>query len=265
MYMSSQHCRILGEFMTLQQVSEDVDVVRHEMGLLMLQYLNADTYTSMLWNPVKEDFERAIGVNETKPRLEAWNNYYRFIDPVTAPMMARRQATTATQVISPQMLLRTEFFNDFLRPHNQHWGINIYFYKGESCLGDFRIWRKRTRGDFDKNDAARLNMLSSSMAAWLDKKKHMVTGAEHEVQLLRPFSLKRILCLSERETEIALMIGEGYTDKRIASEAGISVTTVRFHLKNIFHKCHVTNRAGVASRVQSLKNEQYCTGRDISA
>lgn len=246
--MSATQCRVLGELMALQAVSENLDIMRHELGSLMLQYLNADTYSSMLWNTEKKFFERAVGVNETAQRLKSWSEYYRFIDPVTAPMMARRVATTATQILPQHELLRTEFFNDFLRPHNQYWGINIYFYNRDECVGDFRIWRKRARGDFDKDDAVRLNMLAPSMAACLGKMRR--SRDKKEIKNDEP--LQRLLQLSRREAEISCMIAEGLSDKCIAAALGISVTTVRFHLKNVFSKCRVVNRAGVAARIRSL-------------
>ena len=47
-----------------------------------------------------------------------------------------------------------------------------------------------------------------------------------------------------REHEVLTLIAKGYTDQRIAQELGISESTVRYHITNLF------NRTGVASRVE---------------
>ncbi|QPK17095.1 helix-turn-helix transcriptional regulator [Pectobacterium versatile] len=253
MYLTSNQCSVLGQFMVLQASADDSNLMRQKMGLLMLRYLNADTYSSLVWNPDSDAFEDAIGVNETPGRLKAWDDYFRFIDPVTQPMFDRRTATTASQVIAPSDMIKTEFFNDFLRPHNQYWGINIYFYAGDNCLGDFRIWRKRSRGDFDKNDAERLNMLAPSMVATLQRLKK--TPREQSSKALSAEASSQtglIFDLTRRENEVASMIAFGFSDKRIAAELQISSSTVRFHLNNIFLKSATSNRTGLASRIRSL-------------
>jgi len=49
--------------------------------------------------------------------------------------------------------------------------------------------------------------------------------------------------LSKREQEILSYLSKGHTYKEIAEELYISVETVRTHLRNIYEKLHVRNRA----------------------
>ena len=48
--------------------------------------------------------------------------------------------------------------------------------------------------------------------------------------------------LSPRETDIALLVCKGFTDREIANLLGIAFSTVRTHLKHLFTKLDVTNR-----------------------
>lgn len=47
--------------------------------------------------------------------------------------------------------------------------------------------------------------------------------------------------LSERETEILQLLAEGLVKKEISDKLNISITTVAYHVKNIFYKLQVKN------------------------
>ena len=53
-----------------------------------------------------------------------------------------------------------------------------------------------------------------------------------------PFGL-----LTGREQELLIALSEGSTNIQIASELNISLNTVKFHLKNLYSKLNVKNRA----------------------
>lgn len=59
--------------------------------------------------------------------------------------------------------------------------------------------------------------------------------------------------LSAREAEIVALIGQGVSNKRIASALGISIDTVKFHLKNVYAKLGVSNRTHAAERARALR------------
>jgi DNA-binding NarL/FixJ family response regulator len=52
--------------------------------------------------------------------------------------------------------------------------------------------------------------------------------------------------LSPRENEVALWIGRGLSNKRIARELGVTERTVKAHLSNIFQKTPVSDRLELA-------------------
>jgi DNA-binding CsgD family transcriptional regulator len=55
--------------------------------------------------------------------------------------------------------------------------------------------------------------------------------------------------LSPRELEIARMVAQGHPSKRIANTLQISSFTVNSHLRRIFTKLGVTNRAAMVARL----------------
>ena len=62
--------------------------------------------------------------------------------------------------------------------------------------------------------------------------------------------------LSKRELEVAQWIGDGKTNKEIASTLGISSRTVQKHIEHIFEKMGVKTRVMVASKLHFFQRER---------
>ena len=71
-----------------------------------------------------------------------------------------------------------------------------------------------------------------------------------------PDSTKELL--SKRENEVLKYLALGQSNKLIARNIGISENTVRFHLKNIYHKLQVHNRMQAISAARERKNYLRC-------
>ncbi|MGY5351573.1 7TM diverse intracellular signaling domain-containing protein [Wenyingzhuangia sp. IMCC45533] len=59
--------------------------------------------------------------------------------------------------------------------------------------------------------------------------------------------------LSERETEVLLLIYKGYTNKRIADELFVSLNTVKYHIRNIYQKLNIKSKNEVIDIVTKSK------------
>lgn len=66
----------------------------------------------------------------------------------------------------------------------------------------------------------------------------------------QPVASPDIEKLSPRELEILNLIAPGYSNKEIADRLGISIESIRWHLKNIYHKLHVHSRTEAASKIR---------------
>lgn len=253
MHLTTTQTRALGDVMRLLAEATDGDALREALALPMLELLSADQYVSMVWNAAAGRFERFTAVNMSADSLRHWDDHYRFVDPLTFPMMERRRPTVATQILRQPELARTEFFNDFLRPEQMYWGVNVYFFEREVAVGDFRIWRKRDRGNFEANDVELMKMVEPAISAalgrlqWERQAAPVLEATERAEDLLQ-----RTARLSQREAEVAWLVACGCPDKQIARRLEVGYPTVRFHLANAFRKLQADNRAALASRVQAL-------------
>lgn len=59
--------------------------------------------------------------------------------------------------------------------------------------------------------------------------------------------------LSKRETEILTLLCEGLANKEIAERLGISIETVRVHLKHVYEKLHVRSRTEAAMKFRDSR------------
>jgi DNA-binding CsgD family transcriptional regulator len=137
-------------------------------------------------------------------------------------------------------LMRTEFFNDFLARDGLHWGVNAYAYAGDRNIGDVRIWRGRSRENFDAHTLELLRLIEPAFTGALLR-------AQDGSALQAADAVAPLLKLSVREYEIARMIADDLSDKEIAWRIGVEISTIRTHLKRIFDKLGVRRRSGVAS------------------
>ncbi len=253
MHLSSNQSRAVTRTIRLLTELDDPDALRSALGSPMLDLLGADTFVSMVWNGTADRFERFTALNLEAAPLQAWDQYYRLVDPITFSLMERRSATLATQILPETELRRTEFFCDFLGRHRMYWGINVYFYDADACLGDFKIWRERRRGDFEANDVALLQMIEPGITSalsrlhWLRHHAPSVDDSEAAEHWLR-----RQAALSQREAQVAWLVARGCPDKQIARQLELAHPTVRFHLGNAMRKLATGNRAGLAARVQAI-------------
>ena len=267
MHLSSSQTRALAQVTRLLAGATDGDALREQLALPMLELLHADTYVSMVWNGERHRFERFTALNISAERLSSWDRYYRFVDPLTFPLMERRRPTVATQILRQHELSRTEFFNDFLQRDRMHWGINVYFYDNDVCVGDFRIWRQRERGNFESDEVEVLRLVEPAITAALtrlhwERTRAPAPAATECAEAL----LQRDAQLSQREAEVAWLVSCGCPDKQISRRLGVSYPTVRFHVANAFRKLQADNRATLAARVHGLLDaHRRARGESIAA
>lgn len=62
--------------------------------------------------------------------------------------------------------------------------------------------------------------------------------------------------LTARERELLAVLAKGWTNEQIASRIGISHNTVKYHLKNLYEKLNVNNRAMAVALFMSSMSDQ---------
>ncbi len=239
MYLNKEKSCILSELFSLMAEDYDEAEVRMRVGEGLLRLLDADQFASFVWRDRERRFGSRVAINMSDDNLGAYERYFQFRDPITPKLQVRRVPTLVTQVMPQAELMRTEFFNDFLRRDGLHHGVNLYAWEGDDNIGDLRIWRSRRRDSFDTQTLDLLRLVQPAFTAALRRCRHRSPPA----------------ALTGRSAEIAACIAQGLSDKEIAARLGIEFSTVRTHVDKLFRRYAVTSRTQLVSRLYEQREQ----------
>jgi two-component system, NarL family, nitrate/nitrite response regulator NarP len=66
--------------------------------------------------------------------------------------------------------------------------------------------------------------------------------------------------LTLRERSLLSALGSGHTNSQLAKDFGVSINTIKFHLRNLFEKLEVRNRAQAIALFLEMKHGSWPTG-----
>jgi DNA-binding CsgD family transcriptional regulator len=255
MFLSYERAKSLSRVMALFAEPQEEQLVRAKVGEEVMRLIDADYFASYIWNPRTQRFADRVAINMSDRNLSAYESYFQYRDPITFQLQQRRQATLVEQILPQEELVKTEFFNDFLVRDGLYWGVNLFAWDGERNIGDMRIWRRRSRGRFDHETLALLEIVRPALTAALRR-------CQRQAQAALPSDDQPTLAaaagarLTRRERDVAELTAQGLPDKVIAQRLGIAFPTVRTHVTHIFEKLGVSNRVQLATRLASLSDER---------
>lgn len=232
MQISQKEYQSLRDCMDLMVQPLPNQELRREMGKQLLKLLNADYFASYIWNSSSHQFEQGVWLEMNGDNLHRYEQYYQFVDPITLKLQEKRSATLVTEILPQEKLKKTEFYNDFLKQDGLHWGINLHAFQHQNAVADLRIWRKDKKINFGLKEKQILNLIEPLFV------KALASESKNKVDLSH---------LSKQELAVARCIQQGKTDKEIALQLKIEVSSVRTYINRIFEKLQVQRRSAIAS------------------
>ena len=251
MFITAAESESIARLMALFAEDYEEAEVRRQVGEELLRLLDADYLASFVWDGAASRFDSRVSINMDDANLARYEAYYQYHDPITFELQARRMPTLVNQVMPQRELVKTEFFNDFLRKDGLHYGVNMFAYDGDTNIGDLRIWRGSRKENFGTHDLGILAMVQPAFTRALARARRRQGIATAKPALPAPNPLcataPRLARLSAREQEIAFSILQGMSDKAIANRLNIEFCTVRTHVAHIFEKLGVRNRSQIVA------------------
>ncbi len=231
-------------FSIMRDLSGEFDhsEVRRRVGQKMLELLKADYFASYVWDDKTQKYVSCVQINMTDENLQQYESYFQFHDPITPTLQKRRKATPVSEVMRHDKLVKTEFFNDFLKQDGLCYGLNFFAYDRGDNIGDLRIWRGVNREDFTPRDAKIVDAVGPSLVNALIRAR----SAAEQLPSLRYSQISSDLGFTVREAEVADMLVTGLTDAEICGKLGFSKPTLRSHIAAIFRKSGLNRRTQLA-------------------
>jgi DNA-binding CsgD family transcriptional regulator len=231
--------------------------IRRPLGEDLLRLLGADHFCSYLWDESNKSRANPISINISSCGLRQFEERLQNDDPITPQMQWRRYATEVAEVLPHEKLLRTQLYNDFLRPERMLIGINLFLFDGRRSLGDIRIFRGPGSPEFGKRGVVLLETLKPHLVRAMTNGQRRAAKQPSAPASPRPLPtvdrrrLREDFNLTEREAEVCLMALRGLGDREIAAALGMSIWTARTHLRHIYVKLDVTGRSELGLAVGS--------------
>lgn len=129
------------------------------------------------------------------------------------------------------------FFHDFMQPNNLTDMAEIFIRRKNKIIAGISVLRD---SPFSQHEIMRLNAI--------------LPVAELMTFDILPDSL---VSYTPKEQEVIHLVREGASNKRIALLLGVSLSTVKTHLRNIFTKANVTNRTELVSSGFIIRQEKF--------
>ena len=109
------------------------------------------------------------------------------------------------------------------------------------------VWRDEDAGDFDEQEKMRLGLFVRYLLKVVDPIE--LVFDKHNCELER---FGKTYGLTETETEILGYIQAGYSPRKIATETDRTYGTVRWHIRNLLEKCHVSDQKNLVRQFYAL-------------
>ena len=258
MYLNTQRSKMLADLCAVMASDVSKAQLLQTLAQPLAQFMQADHLVSRQWNATTHRYAICASYNVKPSRIRAYEEHFQFCDPITPRLQAMRTPVRVSDVCSVQELEGSEFYNDHLRQDGIHWGVNLYAYRGDDCLGDLVIYRARGRDDFSRQDMACLNILAPVFTAAMSRldtdESTKTTWLGHDEAELRRL-LSGPCQLSQREADVVLLCLNGCSDKDIARQLHIGFTTVRYHLGHAFEKLGVQGRNKLVAHIGQLLHQ----------
>lgn len=255
-FLSSQEQTKLLKIIESLHHSLDSQELREKAGELILDLLEADYFASFVWNSQSESFDKAVILNMDMANIDNYNKHYYKVDPIASILKSSKEATVFSQIMPPHELERTEFYNDFLSVDGLHYGISLHVYNNENHIGDIRVWRNKKREDFDARSLYLLDLIKPHFRNAMRNAINYESKAKlvYETDYLRTdiAYIAKKFKLTKREMQVVEEVLKGKKDGDIACSLCIAFSTLRTHIKNIFSKLKVNNRAALIRKVYSV-------------
>ena len=171
MHLSTREQAALARVFALLADELPPRALRLALGAALLDLLQADHFASFVWDDQRRVFGDGVWLNMEAVNLAPYERWFQHHDPITLKLQACRHAT-AVSAVMPHRALRAPPSSTISWPATACTGASTCTPSTAArALGDLRIWRGRTRREFEPRDKALLDLVEPAFVAALARRR----------------------------------------------------------------------------------------------
>ncbi len=227
---------------------DHIDTMREEVLYQLEKIFRCDKCTFFLADSSfkKLDYSGVVNLGFEKEWMEKHIQHYHEMDPHVPGLLHNPPIVTTQQIVTFKDLIRSEYYNDFLKPQSIHFQMDMILRSGKRLLGVLAFLRPQSTEDFSSRDRAKAELIMPYLVEilgkniLLDQIKRRATLFEsitmdlpYEGKIILDDSCDIIYMDENAKGMLSLLTGR----KKLHTEGG-----VRFHEK-IYQSCERLRKA----------------------
>lgn len=162
-----------------------IDQLRKEVLYHLEKVFKCDGCTFFLTRGLSNeiDYNGVVFRNIDKKSIEGYADYYHDLDPFVEFLYSVPLAVDVEQLIPYPSFLKTEYYNDFLKPQAIHYQLSIILRSGKRLFGGIGMFRPLQSRNFSSRDKAKAELISSYLAEIIEKNILLDQTAKHAALL----------------------------------------------------------------------------------
>lgn len=182
---------------------------------------------------------KGIEVNKIDPQVERdYFKNFRALDPLNPGNFEETKQTVVTidSQISESKLLQTIYYQDFMQPHNHRYVTDMFFRSQGRICAVLTMLRDKDSVPFHNTEIKLLKDIQPFLEYALNEVYEPKRSSQRKL-------FEEKYCLTDREIDVLELLISGGSNKSIANDLALSLSTVKTHLQHMFQKTEVDSRS----------------------
>lgn len=143
-------------------------------------------------------------------------------------------------ILPQDIRIKTDFYKNYLLPQKVPYVCGIIIIKNSNLFGIVNLFRSKEWGDFTEKECYILEILKPHITNLIIKSIKYKDNSLFNKNMID----QRLnqLPVTSREREIILLILKGNSNADICKNLGVSLSTVKKHIYNIFLKLNINSK-----------------------
>jgi DNA-binding CsgD family transcriptional regulator len=149
----------------------------------------------------------------------------------------KNRAYRTTDYLSEATLENTDYYKEMFSPYDVHYGAQLVLAYNNTCVGLLTCFRSKKAPNFLDKEIFYFDCLKEHLSIRLYQSAiQNKTSGYHSAEYIKKYNL------TQKESEILVLLFEGLTNESISEKLFISGNTLRKHMYNIFNKLGIKHR-----------------------